>query len=162
GRLYVDDAHQFSSRDHWHGKFGAHRVDRTQVTRVAADVANQDGLLGASGRSCDALIQLHDKIADHLLAVPNRIPDLQSALALALAPIRVAPAATIFFTSSRVRMPPEAFTPIAGPTVSRIKATSCSVAPDGPNPVDVFTKSAPASLASRQAVRFWWLSSRAV
>ena len=80
-------------------------------------------------------------------------------LTLALAPMRVAPAAAIFFTSSSVRIPPEAFTPISGPTVMRINSTSCAVAPDGPNPVDVFTKSALAILASMHAITFW-LSSR--
>src|SRR5690348_9413843 len=54
---------------------------------------------------------------------------------LALAPIRLAPAATMLLKSSLVRMPPEALTPIAGPTMERIKATSCVVAPEGPKPV---------------------------
>ena len=34
---------------------------------------------------------------------------------LALAPIRVAPAQTIFFKSSKLRTPPAAFTPISEP-----------------------------------------------
>src|SRR5260370_39434744 len=70
---------------------------------------------------------------------------------LELAPIRVAPAATMARKSSRVRMPPAAFTPISGPTTCRISATSWAVAPAGPNPVDVFTKSARAMLARVQA-----------
>jgi hypothetical protein len=41
---------------------------------------------------------------------------------LALAPTRVAPAAAMFFRSSSVLMPPEAFTPMFGPTAARIKA----------------------------------------
>ena len=45
-------------------------------------------------------------------------------------------------------MPPEAFTPIDGPTTRRMSATSFAVAPEGPKPVEVFTKSAPASLES--------------
>src|SRR5579885_251546 len=58
-------------------------------------------------------------------------------LTLALAPIRVAPAATMARRSSSVRMPPEAFTPISGPTTRRINATSCAVAPAVLKPVDV-------------------------
>ena len=73
---------------------------------------------------------------------------------LALAPTRLAPAAAMVFKSSRVRTPPEAFTPIAGPTVRRISATSSAVAPPGPKPVEVFTKSAPASFANRDAATF--------
>src|SRR6266508_2017410 len=70
------------------------------------------------------------------------------------APMRVAPAATIFSTSSFVRTPPEAFTPISGPTVSRMSCTSSTVAPPPAKPVDVFTKSAPAALASVQPMTF--------
>ena len=47
-----------------------------------------------------------------------------------------------------------AFTPIAGPTVRRISATSSTVAPPGPKPVEVFTKSAPAAFASSHAATF--------
>ena len=75
-------------------------------------------------------------------------------LTLALAPMRVAPAATIFSRSSSVRMPPEAFTPISGPTARRISSTSWTVAPPGPKPVEVFTKSAPATFASTHAAIF--------
>ena len=71
---------------------------------------------------------------------------------LALAPMRVAPAATIFWASSKVRMPPAAFTPMVGPTTRRINATSSTVAPPGPKPVEVLTKSAPATFASWQAM----------
>src|SRR5260221_10095624 len=67
-------------------------------------------------------------------------------LTLALAPMRVAPAAAIALRSSRVRTPPLAFTPISGPTVRRMRAMSWTVAPPGPKPVEVLTKSAPASL----------------
>ena len=45
------------------------------------------------------------------------------------APIRVAPAAIMSWTSSAVRIPPAALTPIRGPTASRIRATSNTVAP---------------------------------
>ena len=57
----------------------------------------------------------------------------------ALAPTRVAPAATIAFRLSRSRTPPAAFTPMSSPTTRRISATSAAVAPPGPKPVDVFT-----------------------
>ena len=68
--------------------------------------------------------------------------------------MRVAPAATIFSTSSRVRTPPEALTPISGPTVSRMSCTSSTVAPPPAKPVDVLTKSAPAALASVLPITF--------
>ncbi len=81
---------------------------------------------------------------------------------LALAPIRVAPAATMAFRSASVRMPPDALTPIDVPTVRRISATSATVAPALLKPVEVFTKSAPASCASRHASVFCASSSSAV
>jgi hypothetical protein len=40
------------------------------------------------------------------------------------------------------------------PTMRRMRATSSTVAPPGPNPVDVLTKAAPASLASEQPTIF--------
>ena len=54
-------------------------------------------------------------------------------------------------------MPPEALTCSRPLTVSSITCTASGVAPVGPlaltpKPVDVFTKSAPADSASRQAV----------
>src|SRR5204863_278483 len=66
----------------------------------------------------------------------------------ALAPMRVAPAATMAFICSRSRTPPDAFTPISSPTTRRIRATSAAVAPPGPKPVEVFTKSGPAAGAA--------------
>src|SRR5580658_2185906 len=75
----------------------------------------------------------------------------------ALAPIRVAPASTIFCRSSRVRTPPAALMPVFGPTVSRIRRTSSGVAPAVLKPVEVFTKSATAFLAASEA---WIFSSR--
>src|SRR5438128_2165800 len=44
----------------------------------------------------------------------------------ALVPMRLAPAATIACRSSRDRTPPEAFTPMAGPTTRRISSTSAT------------------------------------
>ena len=72
----------------------------------------------------------------------------------ALAPIRVAPALIMLAASSNVRTPPEALTPICGPTVLRISSTSWTVAPPPANPVDVLTKSAPASFEIREAMVF--------
>ena len=60
----------------------------------------------------------------------------------------------IFRAMAVSRIPPAALTPISLPTTYRIKVTSSTVAPDGPKPVDVFTKSAPASLHIRQAFIF--------
>ncbi len=58
-------------------------------------------------------------------AVPDAAARAASTiLTLALAPIRVAPAASIFSRSSSVRIPPEALTPISGPTARRISSTS--------------------------------------
>ena len=53
-----------------------------------------------------------------------------------------------------MRTPPEALTPISGPTVSRISCTSSTVAPPPPKPVEVFTKSAPAAFGSEQPMIF--------
>src|SRR5579863_2095685 len=49
-----------------------------------------------------------------------------------LLPILVAPASTILKRSARERTPPEAFTPISLPTLSRSSRTSPSDAPPGP------------------------------
>ena len=62
-----------------------------------------------------------------------------------LAPILVAPASTIVCKSSKLRIPPEAFTSSADPTVSLINLTASTVAPPVEKPVEVFTKFAPAS-----------------
>jgi hypothetical protein len=75
-------------------------------------------------------------------------------LTLALAPMRLAPAAAIVRKSDSVRMPPEAFTPISGPTTCRMSAMSWAVAPEAANPVDVLTKSAPARFQSVHATAF--------
>ena len=67
--------------------------------------------------------------------------------------MRSAPAAIIARVSASVRIPPDALTPNAGPTASRSNRTSASVAPPaGWNPVDVFTKSAPAAFDSVRAI----------
>src|SRR5262249_25885678 len=50
----------------------------------------------------------------------------------ALAPTRLAPAATIACSPSRSRTPPAALTPMSAPTTRRISATSWIVAPPGP------------------------------
>src|SRR5438132_219896 len=51
--------------------------------------------------------------------------------------MRVAPAAAIVRRSSRLRMPPDAFTPISGPTVARMSAISCAVAAEVEHPVGI-------------------------
>ena len=56
--------------------------------------------------------------------------------------------------SSLVLTPPDALTPISLPTVFLINAISCDVAPPVENPVEVFTKSAPASFDNSQAITF--------
>ena len=45
----------------------------------------------------------------------------------------------IALASAAVLMPPAALTPISGPTTRRINATSSTVAPLGPKPVEVLT-----------------------
>ena len=52
------------------------------------------------------------------------------------------------------RIPREALENYTGPTTRRINSTSCTLAPAVPNPVDVFTKSTPASFAMRHTVSF--------
>src|SRR5581483_4746162 len=54
-------------------------------------------------------------------------------------PRRFAPASSMASASSRVRMPPAAFTPVLSPTTWRRRRTSSTVAPSGPKPVEVFT-----------------------
>ena len=54
----------------------------------------------------------------------------------------------ICFASSRVLIPPEAFTRASYPTVFFMSATWRGVAPPVLKPVDVLTKSAPAFTAS--------------
>ncbi len=77
----------------------------------------------------------------------------------ALAPMRLAPAAFIFWASSQVLTPPDALTPMSGPTSLRMSAMSSTVAPPGPKPVEVFTKCAPATLDSEIAITFSsWVS----
>ncbi len=58
------------------------------------------------------------------------------------------PASIICFASSRVLIPPEAFTRASYPTVFFMSATWRGVAPPVLKPVDVLTKSAPAFTAS--------------
>ncbi len=67
--------------------------------------------------------------------------------------MRFAPQERAARRSSRVRMPPAAFTPTEAGQEARINLTACSVAPPAeyvpsarltnPNPVDVFTKATP-------------------
>ena len=64
----------------------------------------------------------------------------------ALVPMRVAPAATIAIDRREIANPARRFDSHLLPTKRRISATSATVAPPGPKPVDVLTKSAPAAL----------------
>ena len=67
-------------------------------------------------------------------------------------PMRVAPAAIMASAVSRSRIPPDALTPMSGPTVCLINRTCSHVAPAVPNPVEVLTKSTPAALQISQAL----------
>ncbi len=67
-------------------------------------------------------------------------------------PSRVAPASSMDTASAGVRIPPLALTSTRGPTVAHISSTARTEAPPaGWNPVEVLTKSAPASAAARHA-----------
>ena len=59
-------------------------------------------------------------------------------------------------------MPPAALIPISPPTTLCIRATSAGSAPEGPKPVEVLTKSAPASFATTQPFTLALSSSRAI
>ena len=71
-----------------------------------------------------------------------------------LAPILLAPASITDIASFSHLTPPEALTPMLGPTVSLINFISAGVDPPVPNPVEVFTKSVPALTANSQAFTF--------
>jgi len=73
---------------------------------------------------------------------------------LALMPSRDAPAFTSSMASSKVRMPPDAFTAIPSGASFRNRATSWAVAPVGAKPVEVFTKSASLEAMIWTASRF--------
>ena len=70
------------------------------------------------------------------------------------APIRSAPASIIAKKALVSLIPPDALTKQFEPTVSRINLTSSIVAPPVEKPVDVLTKSAPASTDNLQALTF--------
>ena len=55
-------------------------------------------------------------------------------------------------SASRVLTPPEALTPRRSPTVFLMMLITSVVAPEAANPVEVFTKSAPAASVSSQAL----------
>src|SRR5262249_311832 len=135
------------------GNVGEELVEVQSLAGGGGDLQQEIEQLGS-------LAKTDSGFAGSLHGVPLTWRPVQAAVAstiltLALAPIRVAPAAVIVWRSASERMPPEALTPIDGPTALRISATSCAVAPEGPNPVEVFTKSAPACLESVEATVFW-------
>lgn len=69
-------------------------------------------------------------------------------------PIRSAPDSIRVSANSRVRTPPEALTPGVFPTVLRSNLMSSTVAPLELIPVEVFTKVAPAAIATVAANTF--------
>jgi hypothetical protein len=73
---------------------------------------------------------------------------------VAVAPTRVTPRFITSINASSVRTPPAALTWTWGETVRRISARSAWVAPLGANPVEVFTKSAPAASVRRDPRTF--------
>ena len=75
-------------------------------------------------------------------------------LTLALAPTRLAPAATIFRKSARVRIPPEALTPISGPHRFSHQGNVASVAPDCAESPWTFSRNRLRPLWQSQAIRF--------
>ena len=72
-------------------------------------------------------------------------------VAVAVAPTRVTPRAMTSSSASSVRTPPAAFTWTWGEVFARMSRRSSWVAPDGANPVDVLTNSAPAASVRWQA-----------
>ena len=72
----------------------------------------------------------------------------------ALTPSLSAPASIMMRAEFRVCIPPEALIPSAFPTAFFISATYSGVVPPVPKPVEVFTKSAPASCDNRHAKTF--------
>ena len=71
-----------------------------------------------------------------------------------LVPSLVAPASIRACASSKVLIPPEAFTPIFLVTTSLIRRTSSSSTPFTPKPVEVFIKSAPDLSISASGIYF--------
>ena len=67
-------------------------------------------------------------------------------------PILATPKSIYFWAVTASLIPPDAFIFILLPTAFFIKTTSSKDAPLGPNPVEVFTKSALAFTASLHAV----------
>src|SRR4051812_2652563 len=115
----------------------AARGPRSVGKRVGAGVAVLRGV-GQRARSA-GIDDDDDEAARHqyLDGGPEECPVTMATLALA--PMRLAPASTIFFASAAVRIPPEALTPMSFPTTRRMRATSSAVAPPAPKPVLVFT-----------------------
>ena len=89
------------------------------------------------------------------VSIVSRSPDRpgpSSTATVADMPRRSAPAASMVSTSSMVRMPPDALTQARPATRSAMRFTSAREAPPaGWKPVEVFTKSAPASRATSTA-----------
>ena len=79
-----------------------------------------------------------------------------------LVPMRLAPALIMVRASFSVRMPPAALIPMFLPMVFLISFMSLAVAVPPNSPVEVLTKSAPASFAILQAVCFSVFVSRLV
>ena len=71
-------------------------------------------------------------------------------------PIRVAPALIKALAASSVRAPPDALTPIIGPTASRISSISSMVAPPVENPVDDFVKTSTGFSTGPHLHLEWW------
>jgi uncharacterized protein (DUF736 family) len=83
-RLQVDDAHQALAGDHRRGQLRAHRVDRVQVARIAADVAHQHRLAARGGGAGQAFAERDGQIGDQFLAIADRVADAQAMLPLAI------------------------------------------------------------------------------
>ena len=105
----------------------------TTFTSVMYKILNTDPIPPAS--ICPTVPEAFDEIIRKALEKkPENRYQSAAAFAAAIAavaeaPIRETPKSRIFSASARVRMPPAAFTRIAGPACSTISRTSASVAP---------------------------------
>ena len=118
--------------------------------RYFQQIVQQFGALAETDRGFPAGAAM----AIRLAMGANQAAVASTILTLALAPMRVAPAAVMvceIFAGCECR--PKLSRPSPVPPRARISATSCAVAPAGPKPVEVLTKSAPASFRQRAGHR---------
>src|SRR3954451_19747017 len=65
--LNVDDANKLVASDHGHGEFCPHGIKGAEITRVALNIAHQNGLPSCSSRARDAFPERNCEIARDLV-----------------------------------------------------------------------------------------------